>query len=55
MKVPNPNLLRFIRPARLQSWCAKHGVLTGRWTAAEIEGIKERAHERYEQARRNFH
>lgn len=55
MKFPNPNLLRFIRPTWLQLWCARHGVLTGRWTADEIEGINRRARERYEQIRRNFH
>ena len=39
MRVPNPNLLRFIRPARLQLWCARHGVLTGRWSDEDIKQI----------------
>lgn len=54
MKFPNPNLLRFIRPARLQLWCARKGVLTGRWTYAETEAIRRRAADRYRQVRKNF-
>jgi hypothetical protein len=46
MKFPNPNLLRFIRPTRLQLWCAHHGVLTGRWTYAETERIRRSAADR---------
>lgn len=54
MKFPNPNLLRFIRPARLQLWCAQHGVLSGRWTSAEIEAIRRRGSERYRKIRAQF-
>ena len=46
MKFPNPNLLRFIRPTRLQLWCARKGVLTGRWTYAETERIRRAAADR---------
>lgn len=54
MKIPNPNLLRFIRPARLQLWCAKNGVLSGRWTQAELDAIQARAHERWVWAQKHF-
>lgn len=47
MKFPNPNLLRFIRPTRLQLWCARRGILTGRWTYAETERIRRAAAQRY--------
>jgi hypothetical protein len=47
VKFPNPNLLRFIRPTRLQLWCARRGVLTGRWTYAETERIRRSAADRY--------
>lgn len=43
MKIPNPNLVRYIRPARLQLWCARHGVLTGRWTQERIDEILREA------------
>lgn len=51
MKFPNPNLLRFIRPTRLQLWCAHRGVLTGRWTYAETERIRRDAADRYHRFR----
>jgi hypothetical protein len=54
MKFPNPNLLRFIRPARLQLWCAHRGVLSGRWTYAETERIRRAAADRAHWARRHF-
>lgn len=47
MRFPNPNLLRFIRPTRLQLWCARRGVLSGRWTYAETEQIRRAAAERF--------
>lgn len=52
MKFPNPNLLRFIRPTWLQLWCAQHGVLSGRWTSAEVEAIRRRATRRYHKLRK---
>jgi hypothetical protein len=50
----NPNcwrLVRYVRPARLQTWCAHHGVLTGRWTQPEIDACKERGRLMYEEIR----
>lgn len=54
MKFPNPNLVRFIRPMRLQMWCARRGFLTGRWTTEDIAEIHRRAHARWEWSRKNF-
>lgn len=50
MRFPNPNLLRFIRPTKLQLWCAHRGVLTGRWTYAETERVRRAAADRYREA-----
>lgn len=43
MRVPSPNLIRYVRPTRLQKWCAHRGILTGRWTQAQIDAINEKA------------
>lgn len=54
MRPRNPNLLRFIRPTRLQLWCARRGVLTGRWTYAETERIRRAAAERARKIREDW-
>lgn len=54
MRMPSPNLIRYVRPARLQLWCAQRGILTGRWTQEQIDEVNARAAQRAAEARELF-
>jgi hypothetical protein len=53
MRAPNPNLIRFVRPRRLQLWMAKKGILTGRWTQEQINEHRRRGAEEWARIARN--
>lgn len=54
MRLPSPNLIRYVRPRRFQLWCAKKGILTGRWTKEQIEEVKRKAAADYERMKKHF-
>lgn len=56
MKFPNPRvrLPQWAWLDRFDRWRCERGILTGRWTQAEIDEIKRLAHEDYLELRKYF-
>lgn len=56
MKLPNPcvRLLQWRWLERFDRWRAERGILTGRWTQAELDDIKRRAHADYLELQKHF-
>jgi hypothetical protein len=49
MRFPNPavRLPQWGWLNRFDRWRLERGILTGRWTQAEVDNIKQRAHQRW--------
>lgn len=56
MKLPNPRvrLPQWRWLDRFDRWRCEHGILTGRWTQAEIDENRRLAHEDYLALREHF-
>jgi hypothetical protein len=60
MRLPNPRVSLTWLPKnwrwadRLDRWRCERGILTGRWTQAEVDEINRRAHKEYLELRKHF-